>query len=102
MKTKKVIYISGQITGLTPKEYTKNFEDVQWDMYWNKVGKTVNPLDLKPFLGFKTYWCYMVTDLIALSKCTDIAMQPNWIHSRGACIEYIFAKFIFKLEIIWL
>lgn len=32
----------------------------------------------------------------------SLQVQKNWIESRGAVIEYYFAKFIFKQKVIWL
>ena len=104
------IYISGQITGLTVEEFTKNFKNAKDNIYINGVDgfnmilscQIINPIDLIPFLGVKKWLCYMIADLCHLRKCTHIAMQPNWINSKGAIIEYFFAKFVFKLQIIWL
>jgi len=99
------IYISGKISGLSEKEYSKKFRDAkrfinrEYDTPWDI---TINPLDLKPFLGIKSWLCYMITDLYHLRKCSHIAMQKNWTDSKGAVIEYFFAKFIFKLQVIWL
>jgi len=96
------IYISGKISGLSEKEYTYNFWEAS-DIVDHKYGSDrINPLQIKPFLGVKCWICYMITDLHALHKCTHIAMQNNWIDSKGSVIEYFFAKFIFKLQIIWL
>jgi len=103
----KKIYISGQITGLIKSEYEKNFNDSKlWIYknvyYWESYKNIINPLDLNPFLGIKSWLCYMIIDIHHLRKCTHIAMQKNWIHSRGAHIEHYLAKFIFKLEVIYL
>jgi len=107
------IYISGQITGVTEKEYTENFDDARRAIYLN-IDKEVhniegvyydaiiNPLEIKPLFGIKKWLWFMISDIKELNKCTHIAMQKNWIESRGAIIEYYFAKFIFKLKIIWL
>lgn len=107
------IYISGQITGLDKIEYVKNFEKAKRYIYLN-IDKEIhdiegiyfkdiiNPLDLNPFLGIKKWIYYMITDLYTLSKCTHIAMQQNWIESRGCHWEHYFAKFIFKLKVIYL
>ncbi len=99
------IYISGQITGLTEKEYVNNFNYETLKL----VGRTmvlrndvINPLDIIPLFGIKKWLFFMISDIAALRKCTHIAMQKNWIESRGACIEYYCAKFIFKQKIIWL
>ena len=101
----KKIYISGQITGLCENDFLDNFHDAKQQMFsmFGFVNMThINPLDLKPFLGVKCWLCYMITDVYYLRKCTHIAMQNNWIHSKGAVIEYFIAKFILKLEVIWL
>ena len=103
----KKIYISGQITGLIKSEYEKNFNDSKlWIYknvyYWESYKNIINPLDLNPFLGIKSWLCYMIIDIHHLRKCSHIAMQKNWIHSRGAHIEHYLAKFIFKLEVIYL
>ena len=100
------IYISGQITGLTVEEFTLNFNDAYSKLFELKYvdysGNIINPLNITPLFGIKKWLCYMLKDIFYLKKCTHIAMQPNWIESRGAIIEYFFAKFIFKLKIIWL
>lgn len=101
----KKVYISGQITGLSVEKFTHNFKMAESKL--NLLAgfeelKIVNPLDIVPFLNRKTWVCYMINDIKALRKCTHIAMQKNWVNSRGAVVEYFFAKFIFKQQIIWL
>ena len=99
----KYVYISGKISGLEINEAKQNFllASVEVEQHHNS-DFTINPFDIKPFLWLKNWTCYMIADLSALKKCTHIAMQKNWIDSKGAVIEYFFAKFIFKLKIIWL
>lgn len=98
----KKIYISGQITGLCVDEFKYNFLEAS-DIINHKYGiDHISPLNLTPFLGIKIWLCYVITDIHHLRKCSHIAMQKNWIHSKGAVIEYFIAKFILKLEIIWL
>jgi len=98
------IYISGKISGLPANEFANNFNKARLflrDNYdWGC--EIINPLDINPFLGVKSWFCYMTSDLLALRKCTHIALQKNWVDSKGACVEYFFAKFIFKLEVVWL
>ena len=98
---KEIIYISGQITGLHEDDYYSNFGDagdVLYKLYPN--ADIISPLGIKHYFNF---WIgYMISDIRELKKCTHIAMQPNWIESRGACIEYFFSKFIFKQTIIFL
>lgn len=97
-------YISGQITGLTQNEYERRFRLAEKLVRWRKDfnGEIINPLNLKPFLGIECWLCRMIACIYVLRKCDAIAMQSNWIESRGAVIEFYAAKFIFKLEIIWL
>ena len=95
------VYISGKISGLESAEYIHNFLQAEKRMRGRGV-VVVNPIKINPLLNIKSWLCYMIADLIELRKCTHIAMQPNWIDSRGAVIEYYFAKWIFKLKVIFL
>lgn len=103
----KKIYISGKISGLTEKQYQANFNNAilnigmlhDWEIDSHDI---INPLKIKPFLGIKRWLFYMINDLRAQRKCTHSAFQRNWINSRGGVIEYYFAKFIWKQEIIFL
>ena len=103
------IYISGKISGLTEKEYRHNFTLAERHIYWLKdfegkrdLIKIINPLKIKPLFGIKKWLFYMVADIWQLRKCSHIAMQPNWIESKGAWLEYGYAKFILKLKVIYL
>lgn len=109
MKQEKInkYYLSGKISGLSVEDYTHNFEVARNHIYYRfhtfcTLDVIINPLDIKPFLGIKSWLTYMITDLYALKGCTHCVMQKNWIDSRGACIEHYFAKFVFKLKIIYL
>lgn len=122
------VYISGQITGLTNQEYERNFRLAEKLVSWRKdfSGEIINPLNVKPLFGYrkrtitilsqagtkyKYHWSefykekwlwYMINDLRQLKKCSHIAMQSNWTESRGAHWEHYFAKFIFKIDVIYL
>ncbi len=99
------IYLSGKISDLDKDEYEFQFKMARQRVFQETdcfLEDIVNPLDLKPFLGIKCWLCYMITDLYYLRKCTHIAMQKNWIDSRGAHLEHYFAKFILKLKVIYL
>jgi hypothetical protein len=95
----KTIYISGKISGLSIQEAEYNFTRSECELV---NYKTINPLNIRPLFGIKKWLFYMISDILQLRKCTHIAMQKNWIDSKGAVIEYFLAKFIFKLEIIFL
>ena len=97
-----ICYVSGRITGLDEEAVRINF-----DYYCEKASRMfigdvtiVNPLHIRPLFGIKRWTFYMLKDIYVLSMCTHIYMQPNWTDSRGAVIEYFFAKFIFKLDVI--
>jgi hypothetical protein len=99
------IYISGKITGLTVENYTNNFYKAEETLRYMENFKKiyiVNPVHIKPLFGVKSWFFYMCTDLLELRKCNHIAIQPNWMDSKGAFLEVFFAKFIFNHKIIWL
>lgn len=97
------VYISGKISGLTENEFTKNFDFATYHIEADyQPDEIVNPIDIKPLFGIKKWIFFMIADIWKLRKCTHIAMQKNWIDSKGACIEHFLAKFIFKHEIIYL
>ena len=89
----KTCYISGRITGLPVEEYTANFERAAAIL--TLAGFiAVSPLNIKPL--FKTWFWFMVSDLFVLTFCDCIYMLDNWRDSRGAMIEYKWAKFLRK------
>jgi len=96
------IYISGKISGLREDSYVKNFKAAklavhqQEDASWNDI---INPVDLKPIFGLRTWLCYMIVDIWHLRKCQMIAMQPNWTDSNGAIIEFLIAKYILRIKV---
>ena len=97
------VYISEKISGLPIDEASRNFILAKTGiMIARSNAAVVSPFELRPFLGIKTWLCYMITDLWHLRKCTHIAMQKNWIESKGCHWEHYFAKFIFKIKVIYL
>ncbi len=91
------IYISGKISGLEKHEYEANFEFAENELKkWRNDLVIINPLRIKPFLGIRVWLCFMIADLWELRKCDAIYLQRNWVNSKGAVIEYFFAKFIWK------
>lgn len=98
-----ICYLSGKISGLTVEEYIRNFDFAKYHIEADyEPEEIINPIDIKPFLGIKHWIFYMINDVIKQRKCTHSAFQKNWIDSKGAVIEYFFAKFIFKQQIIFL
>ena len=99
----KRVYVSGQISGLKLEYAKQNFHFACLEVKkYHDADFVVNPFDVTPFLGIKKWLFYMIADLWQLRKCTHIAMQKNWIDSKGAWLEYGYAKFIFKQTIIFL
>lgn len=95
---KQTAYISGKITGMKGDVVVFTFNNYEFIL--TTAGyKVVNPLKLKPFLGVKRWLFFMITDIRAIRKVDAVFFMPNWYNSRGAVIEYFFAKFIFKKEI---
>ena len=94
-------YLSGKITGLPPETVRYNFNVYSRELrdYFDAI--VINPLKLKPFL-VKCWLGYMITDIMTIRCCTHVAFMPNWTDSKGAVIEYFFAKFVFKKVIVFL
>lgn len=99
---KEKCYISGKISGINFLEANQNFKFAQYHIESDYNLTTLNPFCIKPFLGLKIWICYMIADIWQQRKCTHTAFQKNWLDSKGAVIEYFFAKFVFKHKIIWL
>jgi hypothetical protein len=103
------IYISGKISGLSVSEYTANFRNTEnhviekyihkvtfknkagWTTTFYQKPKVINPLNIKPFLGIKNWYCYMITDIYHLLKCDAIYVMNNAGQSRGAMVELAIA-----------
>ena len=93
-----ILYISGQISGLDLEVAKHNFLKAEKEIKSSWVcKKVINPFDIKPFLGIKIWWCYMITDLWQLRKCNTIFMLRGWKNSRGACIEHLYAVWTKKI-----
>jgi|ERR1035437_1537820 hypothetical protein len=99
----KRVYVSGQISGIKLEYAKQNFHFACKEVSkYHGADFVINPFYITPFLGIKNWLCYMINDIRKQRKCTHSAFQKNWTNSRGAVIEYFFAKFIFKQQIIWL
>lgn len=97
----KLIYVAGKYTGVTREEVDDNIVDAdEWGRLVALSGFTPiiphnNTAHWDMDERFKHWahgdWiekvCYPV-----LAKCDGIFMCPNWVHSTGAKMEYIFAK----------
>jgi len=99
----KRIYISGKITGLDLLDCEIAFRLTKINVaqaYSIKLDQVVQPFEIKPFLGIKMWLFHLINDLIEIRKCSHVFFMHNWMDSRGAVIEYYFAKFVFKKKII--
>ena len=81
------VYLSGEITGLTKEEYTRNFQRAE--QHYTTAGfEVVNPVKIGEALlaanPETTYEEFMHHDLEALRSCTAIALIAGWEQSPGA------------------
>ena len=92
---RKVIYISGPMTGMPREDYMAIFHKAE--MLLGAAGfHTVNPTRFAPcrwpwmfkILGYRITLLY---DLWQLSKCQFIYKMPGWRESKGAQIESCWA-----------
>lgn len=99
----KRFYVSGKISGMKIEYAKQNFHFACLEVKkYHGADFVVNPFDVTPFLGIKHWMCYMINDIRKQRKCTHSAFLSNWKDSKGAVIEYFFAKFIFKQRIVFL
>lgn len=85
---KKLIYISGKITGLD--DYAEKFSAAK--KYLIGLGLTViNPVECDHSKN-KDWHEFMITDLKYLFQCDAIYMLNNWSESTGARIEHFIAQ----------
>ena len=83
---KPKVYISGQITGLSEKEYKNNFNSAE--LYLTGLGyDVVNPVAYDPIPN-GTWSDYMRRDIKLLMDCDYIYMLDNWTESTGAKAEF--------------
>lgn len=90
------IYISGQMTRLSKREWYKKFKRAEQRLLaagYNVVNPAKNAMSL-------TYDEYMAIDLMLLENCDAIYMLDNWKISRGACKELIRAREL-NLEVLY-
>lgn len=93
-KTMSTIYISGQMTGLTEREYRKKFKNAEEHL--KKAGwKTIDPSKIMAGNHIDRAELLWI-DLKTLMECDAVYMLNNWTESLGATAEYHFAKAIGK------
>lgn len=92
----KTCYISGKISGLKEDEYTRNF-DFAKSIVSLAGFKPISPLDLPH--PFENWYTRMILCLFVLTFCECVYFMDDWRESRGARIEYKWAK-IFRKNIL--
>ena len=102
---KRMIYVSGPMTGIEPREYRRRFREAETILRRHGYG-CINPCRVWPcrfpwlyrlmnaLLGKRlTYAVILAYDLILLMTRADgIAMLPGWEQSRGARMENYVAR----------
>ena len=91
---KNKVFISGKVSGLDIDEAYSNFSKAETDLIrWGY--DVVNPMKI-----CKPYWSWlrcMIVCLWNLTWCEKIYLLDNWHESKGARIEYKYAKLLRKI-----
>ena len=88
--TLKKVYISGPITGT--KDYLERFERIETSLSRQGM-EVINPAKVNVNLPKSTTWEeYMRMSLCMLGMCDGIYMMEGWQQSRGASLEYAYAR----------
>ena len=98
---KKLIYISGQITGLDINVSKQKFKDAEKFIEKEMEADSLNPFDICEQSDDKTWLDYMRADIKELVDCDAILMLDNWKESDGAKLELIIAQGL-KMKVYYL
>lgn len=86
------VYISGPMTGL-PEYNAGAFRAAAASL--RAMGfEVVNPSEIEPLAGRRTWEHFMRADIKALCDCDIIVLLPGWQNSKGARLEAYVAKSI--------
>ena len=99
-KKKRLVYLSGPMTGIEPREYRRRFREAEAILRRHGYG-CINPCRVWPCrfpwlyrlmnallgkrLAYAVCLCYDL--LLLMTRADGIAMLPGWQASRGAQIE---------------
>ena len=97
---KKVIYVSGKISGMDEKEARAKFK-VGEDIVREMGAEPINPFDILEQSDELQWIDYMRADIKALVDCDGILMLDNWKDSDGAKLELLIAQGL-KMEIYYI
>ena len=97
---KKVIYISGRITGIVEEVARANFKEGE-KVVEDMDATPLNPFDIVEQKEEYGWIDYMRADIKALVDCDGILMLPDWNESEGATLELKIAEGL-KMEVYYL
>ena len=93
MSNKLKIYIAGKISGCTPKQFHKKFDDcadwIRRNVSFGEDYEVINPTTL-----CEDDWPWlkcMETCVPELRKSDFLFLMPDWMESKGAVCEYYIA-----------
>lgn len=93
MNEKLKIYIAGKVSGLTPEQFHKKFDDcaewVRQNVNFGEECEVINPTTL-----CEDDWSWlkcMDTCIPELRDCDMLFLMPDWKESKGAVCEYYVA-----------
>ena len=100
MSKHRLIYISGPMTGIEPREYRRRFREAEtilrrhgygcinpcrvWPCRWSWIYRAME-WALGKRLAYAVVLCYDI--LLLMTRADGIVMLPGWQASRGAQIE---------------
>lgn len=99
-----LIYIAGPYTADTNQERDNNVHRARkvasniWEAGHAAICPHLNNYDMEYDFIDKSWQeifaCFLVGDFEIISRCDGIIMLPGWEDSKGACAEFIFAKWL--------
>lgn len=92
----RLVYLSGQITGLHPEEAAKRFAAAEDEFDWDAC-TVINPMRLVTMLERQagrrlSEADILIKELEIVAICDEIAMLPGWEKSEGATAEHAVAR----------